>query len=67
MLVPTRGDGESILISESIEVTILRVDGGQVRVGVRAPLEVSILCDELISNVSQSPQCNPPPSRESSR
>lgn len=48
MLVLSRRAGESILIGGEVEVVILGTDGGQVRVGIRAPRTITVLRKELI-------------------
>lgn len=50
MLVLTRRPGESILIDGGIKVTVLTLcrDTGQVRIGIDAPKEVSIVREELL-------------------
>jgi carbon storage regulator len=48
VLVLSRRAGESILIGGEIEVVILGTDGGQVRVGIRAPRTIPVLRKELI-------------------
>ncbi len=48
MLVLSRKVGEKILIGEQIEVTIVRVAEGVVRIGVRAPAEMAIVREELL-------------------
>jgi carbon storage regulator CsrA len=47
MLVLTRKSQEKIQIGENITITILRVKGQAVRVGVDAPREVRVLRSEL--------------------
>jgi carbon storage regulator CsrA len=47
MLVLTRKAQQSIRIGDSIKVTILRVKGNTVRVGVQAPESVRIVRSEL--------------------
>ena len=47
MLVLSRQQGQSIRIGESIEVTILEVRDGRVRIGIQCPLEIPILRHEL--------------------
>jgi carbon storage regulator len=42
MLLLTRRAGETINIGEDIEVTVLAVNGSQVRIGVKAPKEVIV-------------------------
>ncbi|MES0372622.1 MAG: carbon storage regulator, partial [Mariprofundaceae bacterium] len=41
MLILTRKSGETITIGESIQIRVLAVKGGQVRIGIDAPREVS--------------------------
>jgi len=47
MLILTRRPGESILIGDDIEVTIMRIGGNQVRIGIEAPKDISIVREEL--------------------
>jgi carbon storage regulator len=47
MLVLTRKSHEQIQIGDNITVTILRVKGGAIRVGIDAPRNVSVLRKEL--------------------
>lgn len=47
MLVLTRKLTEKLYIGDGISVTVLRVGGGQVRLGVEAPAEVPIVRGEL--------------------
>jgi len=42
MLVLTRKVGESIVIGQDIEVTVLEVRGEQVKLGIRAPRSVAV-------------------------
>jgi carbon storage regulator len=51
MLVLTRRIGESILIGENVEITLVRVDGDQVRIGVTAPHEVLVQRKELAEQI----------------
>jgi len=51
MLVLSRKVGQALLLGKDIEITVLRVDGDQIRLGVRAPKSVSILRKELIDDV----------------
>lgn len=47
MLILQRKAGESLLIGEEIEVSILSVEAGRVRLAIQAPKNVSILRSEL--------------------
>jgi carbon storage regulator len=47
MLILTRRIGETIIIGDDIEVTVLGVQGTQVRVGVKAPKDVVVDREEI--------------------
>ncbi len=51
MLVLVRRRDESIVIGGDIVVTILGVEGERVKIGIKAPREVSILRNELCEQV----------------
>lgn len=53
MLILTRREGESVQIGYDIEVTVLAVRGGQVRVGIDAPQDIAILRGELSDREQQ--------------
>jgi carbon storage regulator len=48
MLVLTRKLMEKIFIGDDICVTVVRLDEGQVRLGIAAPREVSVVRAELV-------------------
>jgi carbon storage regulator CsrA len=47
MLILSRRVGESVLIGEDISITVLRVKGNQVRLGVNAPKSVAVQREEV--------------------
>lgn len=47
MLVLSRRERERVRLGESIVVTIVRVSGDKVRLGIEAPADVLVLRDEL--------------------
>jgi carbon storage regulator len=47
MLVLSRKPGERIVIADNIIVTVVQVQGGTVRLGVEAPLDVRVRRQEL--------------------
>ena len=47
MLVLSRKESERIRVGDSITVTIVRVSGDKVRVGIEAPSDLKVLRDEL--------------------
>ena len=48
MLILSRRVGESILIGKDVSITVLRVKGDQVRLGVQAPKEIAVQRDDLL-------------------
>lgn len=51
MLVLSRKVGESLRIGEDIELVILDVNRGQVRIGIDAPKTTNIVRSELLTRV----------------
>jgi carbon storage regulator len=47
MLVLTRKAGQSVMIGDSIQVTLIEIRGEQVRLGILAPISVSVRRKEL--------------------
>ncbi len=54
MLILSRKLDESIIIGDNIEVKIISIDKGMVKIGIEAPSSVSILRSELIKEVEDS-------------
>jgi carbon storage regulator CsrA len=54
MLVLTRKANEEILIGDNIKITLVRVKGGSVRIGIDAPREVRVVRGELKSGELKS-------------
>ncbi|MDD3269961.1 MAG: carbon storage regulator CsrA [Syntrophomonadaceae bacterium] len=51
MLVLSRKKGESIMIGENIELSVIDIQGDQVRIGINAPREVSIFRKEVFEQI----------------
>ena len=51
MLILTRREGESVRIGEDVTVTVLRVKGSQVRIGVNAPKDVAVQREEIAERI----------------
>lgn len=47
MLVLSRKIDESIVINNNITITILKISGRTVRIGIEAPLEIPVLRSEI--------------------
>lgn len=48
MLVMTRKVGECIVIGDNVVVTVVRLAGGMVRLGIEAPSDYSVMREELL-------------------
>ena len=56
MLVLSRRENERIRLGDSIVVTVVRLAGDRVRLGIEAPADVLVLRDELEPQTRQSTQ-----------
>ena len=56
MLILTRSAGETIRINDDIVITILGVNGRQVRIGIAAPQEVAVHRDEVYQRIQHQKQ-----------
>ena len=53
MLVITRKKGESLLLGDDIEITIVKIEDGNVKLAISAPRNISILRKELYKAVTE--------------
>lgn len=56
MLVISRKKGESLLIGDNIEITVIKLDDGTVKLAIEAPRDVLILRSELYKEVENENQ-----------
>lgn len=56
MLVIGRKKGESLLIGDDVEITIVKIENGSVKIAINAPREISILRSELYKEVTDENQ-----------
>lgn len=53
MLALSRKKGESLVINNTIEVTVLEIRGDQVKIGIAAPKEVPIYRKEVYLQIQE--------------
>ena len=54
MLVLSRRQGQSVIISDTIEISVTEIKGDQVRLGIRAPSTVKIFRKEIYEQVQDA-------------
>ena len=53
MLILTRRTSETLMIGDSVTVTVLEVEGNQVRLGINAPKDVPVHREEVFECIKQ--------------
>ncbi|GAW96122.1 carbon storage regulator homolog 2 [Colwellia marinimaniae] len=53
MLILTRRISESLIISDNITLTILAIQGNQVRIGIDAPRDISVHREEIYNKIQE--------------
>jgi carbon storage regulator len=53
MLILTRRIGETLIIGDDVNITVLGVKGNQVRLGINAPKDVSVHREEVYLRIQQ--------------
>lgn len=51
MLILNRKVGESIILDDNIEIKVLEVQDGKIKLGIEAPKEITILRKEIYDEV----------------
>lgn len=54
MLVLSRKKGQSIVLGDGVEITVLDVEGEAIKIGIKAPKDISILRKELLDSVQET-------------
>ena len=53
MLVLGRKIGETVIIGDNVTVTVLGIQGGQIKFGINAPKEVSVHREEIYERIKR--------------
>lgn len=53
MLILTRRIGETLMVGDDVEVTVLGVNGNQVRIGVEAPKDIAVHREEVYQRIQR--------------
>jgi carbon storage regulator len=56
VLVLTRREGESFTVGDDVEIEILDIKPGVIRIGIKAPRSVRVMRSELVAAVAASNQ-----------
>lgn len=54
MLALTRKKGESLVLNNNIEVTVLEIRGDQVKLGIDAPKEIPVYRKEVYAQIEEA-------------
>ncbi len=54
MLTLSRKKGESLVINNNIEVTVLDIRGDQIKIGIAAPKEIPVYRKEIFLEIQES-------------
>ena len=55
MLVLSRKVNEKVVIDGGIVVTVVKIEGGQVRLGIEAPEHIKVLRQEILGKAGRTP------------
>ena len=57
MLILTRRVAETINIGDNVQITVLGIQGGQVRIGIKAPKKIPVHREEIYERIQKEKAC----------
>lgn len=62
MLILNRNPGETLVLGDDVYITVLSVSGNQVRIGIKAPKDVSVWREEIYDKIkTEASDCGDEP------
>lgn len=58
MLILTRNVGSAIIIGDNVKITVVKVKGNQVTIGIDAPKEVTVHREEIYDRIIAERELN---------
>lgn len=58
MLILTRRFGEKIMVGDDVVITVIKMDGGKVRLGIQAPEDMDIYREEVFKRLQEEKRGN---------
>lgn len=59
MLILTRRINETLIIGDDVKITVLNIQGNQVRIGIDAPKSVSVHREEIYNKIQEEKGVTP--------
>jgi len=53
MLILTRNEGDNLRVGDDIKITVLRLSGSQIKLGVEAPEHITVYREEIYTRIQE--------------